>query len=253
MFVPAYATPPAASTTGRRRMRAPPRLRGGVPARLGVLLVGLLVFAAGIVALLESRLGLSPWDVLHQGLARHTPLSFGAANIAVGVVVLVAALLLGARLGVGTVANATLVGAFVELLTSMDWVTALADESLPVRVGLLVVGLALMGAGTGLYLGADLGAGPRDSLMVVGARRTPFRIGVVRSVLELAALGVGFRPRWHGRSRDSRLCRHHRPGGRAFVLAAGALAACRGARPAGVRRGEPGRRCVECEGAWHQA
>ena len=83
-------------------MRAPPRLRGGVPARLGVLVVGLLVFAAGIVALLESRLGLSPWDVLHQGLARQTPLSFGAANIAVGAVVLMAALLLGARLGVGT-------------------------------------------------------------------------------------------------------------------------------------------------------
>lgn len=173
-------------------MRAPPRLRGRLPARLGVLLAGLFVFAAGIVALLESRLGLSPWDVLHQGLARHTPLSFGAANIVVSVIVIVFAALLGGRIGVGTLANAVLVGSFVQLLTSLDAVAGLADESLAVRVGLLLAGLALMGLGTGLYLGADLGAGPRDSLMVVGARRTPFRIGVVRAALELCALAVGF-------------------------------------------------------------
>ena len=241
------------SNTVPRRMRAPPRLRGGVPARLGVLVLGLLVFAAGIVALLESRLGLSPWDVLHQGLARQTPLSFGAANIVVGAVVLMAALLLGARLGVGTVANAVLVGAFVELLTSVGWVAALADEPLPVRIGLLVAGLALMGAGTGLYLGADLGAGPRDSLMVVGARRTPFRIGVVRSVLELAALGVGFA-----------LGGTVGLGTLAFAVTIGPavelsfwllerspLVQERGGPASGAESQDVG--CVECEGAWHQA
>jgi uncharacterized protein len=176
---------------GALTVRAPPRLRGGLATRLALLLSGLFVFAAGIVALLESRLGLSPWDVLHQGLARQTPLSFGAANIVVSVAVVTAAWLLGARIGVGTLANAVLVGSFVELLSSLGWVAALADEPLPVRIGLLVAGLVLMGAGTGLYLGADLGAGPRDSLMVVGARRTPFRIGLVRAALELSALGVG--------------------------------------------------------------
>src|SRR5437762_1062835 len=88
-------------------MRAPPRLRGGLGLRMAVLLSGLFLFACGIVALLESRLGLSPWDVLHQGLARHTPLSFGEANIAVGIVVLTAAWLLGARVGVGVVLGGT--------------------------------------------------------------------------------------------------------------------------------------------------
>src|SRR5207253_1358399 len=92
------------------RMREPPPLRGGMRTRLALLLAGLLLFAAGIVALLESRLGLSPWDVLHQGLARHTPLSFGEANILASVVVVAAARLLGARVGIGTVANAVLVG-----------------------------------------------------------------------------------------------------------------------------------------------
>jgi uncharacterized protein len=172
-------------------MRAPPELRGGPLMRFGVLIAGLFLFSAGIVALLESRLGLSPWDVLHQGVAGHTSLSFGEANIAVSAVVVTGAWLLGARIGVGTLANAVLVGSFVQLLTSLRWVGALAENPLYVRVALLVAGLLLMGAGTGLYLGAGLGAGPRDSLMVVGAQRTRLRIGLVRAVLELSALASG--------------------------------------------------------------
>jgi uncharacterized protein len=172
-------------------MHAPPRIRGGVALRLGVLVLGLFVFAAGIVALLESGLGLSPWDVLHQGIARHTPLTFGEANIAVSAVVVVAAWLLGATIGIGTIANALLVGGFVQLLTAPSAVDALSSQPLPVRVGLLAAGLPLMGAGTALYVSAGLGAGPRDSLMLVGARRTRFRIGAVRATLEMLALGAG--------------------------------------------------------------
>jgi uncharacterized membrane protein YczE len=180
------------SPSSPRPMREPTRLRGSLGVRLAALVLGLFLFAAGIVALFESRLGLSPWDVLHQGIALHTPLSFGEANIVVGVVVLAVAAALGARIGIGTVANAVLVGAFVQVLTSLSGVAALADAPLGVRVLLLPLGLALLGAGSGLYLGADLGAGPRDSLMVVGARRTSIRIGVVRAVLELSALAAGW-------------------------------------------------------------
>jgi uncharacterized membrane protein YczE len=172
-------------------VRAPPRIRGSLAARLAFLVAGLFLFAAGIVALLESRLGLSPWDVLHQGIARHTPLSFGEAKVAVSVVVVAVAWLLGARVGLGTLANAVLVGGFVQGLTSIDAITRLAHDPLGVRIGLLVAGLFLMGAGSGFYLGADLGAGPRDSLMVVGAARTRFRIGLVRGTLELGALAAG--------------------------------------------------------------
>ena len=172
-------------------MRETPQIRGGLLVRVPLLLFGLALFAAGIVALLESRLGLSPWDVLHQGISRHTPLTFGEANIAVSAVVLASAWLFGARIGVGTVANAVLVGSLVQLLTSFGAVTGLAHDPLAVRIVLLVAGLALMGVGTALYLGAGLGAGPRDSLMVVGAQRTRFRIGVVRAALELCALAAG--------------------------------------------------------------
>jgi uncharacterized membrane protein YczE len=160
--------------------------------RLITLVVGLFVFASAIVAQLESRLGLSPWDTLHQGIAKHTPLSFGAANVFVSVVVLGAAWLLGARIGIGTVANATLVGGFIQALTAIDPIDDLSDSSLGVRIGLLAAAMLLIGVGSALYLGAGLGAGPRDSLMVVGGERSGLRLGVVRALLELAALGAGY-------------------------------------------------------------
>lgn len=173
-------------------MHAPPRVRGGLAARLVVLVAGLFLFALGIVTQLESRLGLSPWDVLHQGIARHTPLSFGIANVCVSIVVLGVAVLLGARIGVATVANALLIGSFIQALTAIAPIDRLSDASLGVRIGLLAATMPLIGAGSALYLGAWLGAGPRDSLMVVGGTRTGLRLGVVRAGLELAALAAGW-------------------------------------------------------------
>lgn len=128
----------------------------------------------------------------NQGLAENTRLSFGEANIAFSILVLAVAWMLGARVGVGTLANALFVGTFVQLLTSVQAISELSDRGLATRIALLAIGIALMGFGSGLYLGAGLGAGPRDSLMVVGAERTRFRIGVVRGGLELTALAAGF-------------------------------------------------------------
>ena len=172
-------------------MHAAPVLRGGPVARSAWLVTGLFLFSCGIVAFLESRLGLPPWDVLHQGIAKHTPLSFGLANVAVGVVVLVLAWWLGSRPGIGTIANAVLIGLFVVFVLPLSAVHHLASWPLPARIALLAGGLVLFGLGSGLYIGAALGAGPRDSLMVVGAARTPFRIGLVRGAIELAALVCG--------------------------------------------------------------
>ena len=152
----------------------------------------MFLFAAGIVALLESKLGLSPWDVLNQGIAKHSRLSFGVANIAVGLVVLVLAWALGGPPGLGTVANAVLIGLFIDGLLRVDWVGSLADSPLGVRAALLPLGIALMGVGSALYIGAAYGAGPRDTLMLVLSGRTGRRIGLVRAGLEAAALIVGF-------------------------------------------------------------
>jgi uncharacterized membrane protein YczE len=160
-------------------------------ARYTSLVFGLAVFALAIVLILESKLGLSPWDVLNQGLSRHTPLSFGIANVAIGVVVLFIGWSLGGKPGVGTVANAVLVGVFIQLLTSIDAITNLGHDSLGLRVVLLLAGIVLIGPASAFYIGADLGAGPRDTLMLVGARRTRFRVGIVRATLEICALAVG--------------------------------------------------------------
>ena len=157
-----------------------------------MLVAGLFIFAVAIVLQLESRLGLSPWDTLHQGLSRHTPLSFGMASVFVSIVVLLLAWRLGARIGIGTVANAVLVGSFIQGLTAIGPVDRLSESSLGVRVGMLVIAMVLIGIGSALYLGAWLGAGPRDSLMVVGGERTGLRLGIVRAGLELLALAAGF-------------------------------------------------------------
>ena len=173
-------------------MIAPPVLRGGLAVRAPFLVAGLFLFALGIVMLLESGLGLSPWDVLNQGIAEHTPLSFGTANIAVALVVLVAAWRLGARIGPGTVANAVLIGLFVDLLLRIDAVTDLSEAPLGARAALLASGILVIGLGSAFYIGAALGAGPRDSLMLVLAARTRTRIGIVRTVLEASVTAVGF-------------------------------------------------------------
>jgi uncharacterized membrane protein YczE len=143
------------------------------------------------VLILESKLGLSPWDLLNQGIAKHTPLSFGTANIAVGLVVLGIGWSLGGTPGVGTVANAVLVGTFIQLLTSVHGIQDLSHDSLALRIPLLAGGIVLIGPASAFYICADLGAGPRDTLMLVGARRTRFRIGIVRATLELCALAAG--------------------------------------------------------------
>ena len=166
-------------------------VRGGLGARLVVLVLGLLLFAAGVVALLESRLGLSPWDVLHQGIAKHSPLSFGQANIAVSIAIVAFAWALGVAPGFATVANGILVGVFIDRLAAIGWVDGLADRPLTVRIALVAVGIAVIGVATALYIGAALGAGPRDALMLAGVRRTGTRVSVVRAVLEGSALVAG--------------------------------------------------------------
>jgi uncharacterized membrane protein YczE len=185
----------AAPRRGRRqRRRAPvaePSVRGGLLVRLVVLVAGLLLFALGIVMTLQSDLGLGPWDVLHQGLAEHTPLTFGQAGIAAGVVVLAAAVALGVLPGPGTVLNVILIGVFLDALIALDVVPSLAGEPLPAKLLLDVAGVLAVGVGTALYIGARMGAGPRDSLMLGLSRRLGLRVGLARSAVEVAAFAGG--------------------------------------------------------------
>lgn len=170
----------------------PPIVRGGLGPRLASLFFGLFVCAIGIVLLLRGELGLAPWDVLHQGISERTPLSFGMGNIVVGVVVLLIAWRLGARIGFGTIANATVIGAYVQLLLSTGAIPDAADAPLGERAGYLAAGIVAFGIGSAFYIGANMGAGPRDSLMLVVALRLHTRLGVARGAIELAVLAAGW-------------------------------------------------------------
>jgi uncharacterized protein len=173
-------------------MRAAPSIHGGFAERFAWLVLGLFLCACGIVCFLESELGLPPWDVLHQGLAEQLGISFGAANIIVSVLVLALSWALRAHIGLGTLMNALLIGLFVILLTGADPIASLSEQGLGVRIVLVVAALPFFGVGSAFYICASMGAGPRDSLMLVTSRRLGVRIGAARTGIELAALGIGF-------------------------------------------------------------
>jgi uncharacterized membrane protein YczE len=169
-----------------------PILRGGLVARAVWLVAGLFLCALGVLSFLESRLGLPPWDVLHQGIAKCTPLSFGLASVVVGIVVLAVVWSLGGRIGVGTISNAILIGSFIALLQPLHVVSDVSQWPVLPRALLLIAGLVCFGLGSAFYIGAALGAGPRDSLMLVGTMRTGVRIGAIRALIEVSVLAAGF-------------------------------------------------------------
>lgn len=173
-------------------MNSVPILRGTLVARAVWLVIGLFLCALGVLSFLESRLGLPPWDVLHQGIAKRTPLSFGLASVVVGIVVLTVVWLLGGLIGIGTISNALLIGSFIALLQPLDFVNDVSQWPVLPRALLVLAGLVLFAAGSALYIGAALGAGPRDSLMLVGTIRTGVRIGAVRALIEVSVLAAGF-------------------------------------------------------------
>ena len=166
-------------------------MNGDRLGRLAQLLVGLVLFGTGLWVGLQAALGVGPWDVLHGGLSERLDTPFGRTSIAVGGVVLVVAVLSGVRPGVGTVLNVLLVGAVIDLLLATALLDGLGDGPLVLRLLAVVLGIALVAAGSALYLGAHLGPGPRDGLMVAIARRTGWSVGLARGVLECTVLLLG--------------------------------------------------------------
>ena len=155
--------------------------------RLPRLLAGLVLFGVAIACMVQADLGLPPWDVLHQGVAERTGLAIGTASILVGVAVLLLWIPLRERVGIGTIANVVIVGVVIDVtMTVLDTPASIAG-----RVGLLVLGIVLFGPGSGLYIGAGLGPGPRDGLMTALARRGR-SVRTVRTAIELAVLAIGF-------------------------------------------------------------
>jgi uncharacterized membrane protein YczE len=155
--------------------------------RYAQLMVGLTVFGAGIGAMIRSDLGLPPWDVFHQGVSFRTPLSIGTATIATSFVVLLGWIPLRERPGIGTLANAVTIGVVVDVFLALVGEPSTAWE----RWGLLLGGLAVVGIGSGMYIGARLGPGPRDGLMTGISRLGP-SIRLARTGIEALVLVAGW-------------------------------------------------------------
>ena len=156
------------------------------------LFAGLWLFAAGVVLGLRAGLGVAPWDVLHDGIRRVTPLSFGTATVLVGVVLVAVALAAGIRPGPGTLANMLAIGVFADAMLATGIAAGLDAAPLPLRLLAVAGGVGLVALGTALYIGAGLGSGPRDSLMLALSARTRLRVGVVRALIEGSVLVVGW-------------------------------------------------------------
>jgi uncharacterized membrane protein YczE len=156
------------------------------------LVAGLFISAAGTVTTIRAHLGISPWDVLHDGLSRRTPLTFGEAVIAVSITVVAASWLIGIRPGTGMIANVVLIGAFDDILLRTGIGSSLVTAPLVVQVTFLALGVTLVGFGAAVYIGAGLGAGPRDSLQLALSLRAGWRPGVARACVEGFALAVGW-------------------------------------------------------------
>lgn len=151
-----------------------------------LLLIGLALYGLSLSLLVRADLGLAPWDVFHQGIAKVTGLSLGTVIVGTSFVVLTLWIPLRQRPGVGTIANAVLVGVGVDAFSAV-----LPDiDGTATRWLLLVAGVVLNGVATGLYIGAGMGPGPRDGLMT-GIARRGHPIRVVRTSLELAVLIAG--------------------------------------------------------------
>lgn len=165
------------------------QLRAGrLPRRLAQLVFGLFVFGLSIALLIAANLGAMPWDVLHQGLARRLPLSLGTVMVLTGLAVLLLWVPLREKPGVGTVANAVLIGLFTDL-----WLAVLPDPgALSWSVGYVAFGIVLNGLATALYIGSQLGRGPRDGLMTGLARVTGRSLRLVRTGIEVAVVVVGY-------------------------------------------------------------
>lgn len=154
------------------------------------LMIGFWFASLGIVFMINSDLGLSPWDVLHQGLTNLIPITMGQANIIVGIIVVISSMFLGVQIGIGTILNTIFVGVFIDLITMTNIIPI--AHNIFVGVVMILIGMIFLSLGSCLYLSCELGCGPRDGLMTALTRITKMPVKVVRTTIEMGALILGW-------------------------------------------------------------
>lgn len=159
-----------------------------MPRRVIQLLIGVFLYGIGIAFIVRSALGAAPWDVLTQGITRHVPLTFGVVTTIVSGIVLLLWIPIRQKPGAGTVVNALLVGPSADV----GFLFIPIGEQLWQQALLFAIGLILLAAATGLYIGAHFGPGPRDGLMTGLHVRLRLPIWLVRTCLEVTVVLIGW-------------------------------------------------------------
>lgn len=154
------------------------------------LMAGYFIYGLGITMTVNADLGLAPWGVFHQGMALQLGITMGVAIQIAGASILILDLLLNERIGWGTVGNVYFIGLFLDMIQASGIVPVY--QGIFPRFVMMMVGMALISLATYLYLGAELGSGPRDGLMVALTKKLKLPVGVIRSAIELSALIAGY-------------------------------------------------------------
>ncbi|MFR9730360.1 YczE/YyaS/YitT family protein [Saccharopolyspora sp. MS10] len=157
-------------------------------ARLAQLFAGLALYGTSMALMVRAEIGLSPWDVLHDGMTQRLDWSFGAITALTSVLVLALWVPLRQRPGIGTVANVVVIALSVDLVLGV----LPPAHALPWQLTLIISGVVLNGLATAIYVGARLGPGPRDGLMTGLHARTGWSVRLVRSGIEVGVLVVGW-------------------------------------------------------------
>jgi uncharacterized membrane protein YczE len=164
-----------------------PETNRSLPFRLVVLILGLFVYGLGVAMTVHASLGIAPWDVFAQGISIQTGLSFGVSTVVVSALVLLAWIPLKVKPGIGTIANAVLIGLFADF-----WLLILPDTSIYwQRLAIFLVGVVIVAIATGLYISSALGSGPRDGLMQGTANALDKPFWMVRTAYEGTVLTLG--------------------------------------------------------------
>ena len=155
------------------------------------LIIGLFLCSLGILLTIQANIGYAPWDAFHVGFAKTIGVSLGTSSIIVGLAIVVVTILLGEKLGVGTLLNMFLIGIFIDVLI-MSKIIPIVDNSF-LGLLMLLIGLFTIALGSYFYIGSGFGAGPRDSLMVGLTRKTKLPVGLCRVMVELSAALIGYK------------------------------------------------------------
>lgn len=158
------------------------------PVRLAKLLVGLVIYGIGVGLTVQAGIGLAPWDVLAQGIAKQTTLSFGWATVTVSIMVLLLWIPLKVKPGLGSILNALMIGLVAD--ATMHVVTA--PEGYLLRLGLFILGMAVISFATGMYISCGMGKGPRDGLNVGIAQKFKRPFWQARTFVEVSVVTAGF-------------------------------------------------------------